>query len=217
MPKSRPSGADYIVPPRFSNGAGASGASSAGPVGRFFGATGRFAFEVAKVVLVALLIIVPIRIFVFQPFEVQGDSMVPNFANNDYLIVDEISYRFREPARGEVVVFRFPKDRSQFFIKRLIGLPGETVTIKDGKIMVTDGSKITLNEDSYLQSEPLSILSANIEVVLGPDEYYVLGDNRDASSDSRSWGPIKRSDIVGRAWFRAFPFNNAQTIPKPNY
>ncbi|MFO0704512.1 MAG: signal peptidase I [Candidatus Andersenbacteria bacterium] len=214
MPKNQ---GDYSVPPRSVGARGRPRLSQAGPVGRFFGAAGRFALEVAKVVLVALVIIVPIRVFVFQPFEVDGDSMDPNFLDNDYLVVDEISFRFREPERGEVVIFHYPKDRSQFFIKRLIGLPGETVTIKDGKITVHDGEHIVLNESSYLMQTPLSILAANIEVVLGPDEYYVLGDNRDASSDSRSWGPIKRSDIVGRAWFRAFPFDRAQTIKKPTY
>jgi signal peptidase I len=214
MPKAKE---DYTVPPRTSGGAGSGSVRQTSSVGRFFGAAGRFILEVAKVVLVALVIIVPIRVFVFQPFQVNGDSMDPNFLNNDYLIVDEISFRLRAPERGEVIIFRYPKDRTQFFIKRMIGLPGETVTIKDGHISVKDGQTLVLDEKSYIAQTPLSTLAANIEVVLGPDEYYVLGDNRDASSDSRSWGPIKRSDIVGRAWFRAFPFDRAETIDKPTY
>ena len=211
---------EYIVPPAYSDGT--SNARQAkrgplGPAGRFFGSAGRFAFEVAKVVLVALLIIIPIRVFLFQPFQVKGESMDPTFLNDDYLIVDEISYRLREPERGEVIIFRFPKDRTQFFIKRIIGLPGETVKISEGKIVVSNGKSLTLDESTYLVRTPLSTLGANTEVVLGDDEYYVLGDNRDASSDSRSWGPIQRSDIIGRAWFRAFPFDRAETIDKPLY
>src|SRR3990170_2087939 len=100
---------EYVVPPSVSRD-GRARSNRPGPFGRFFGASGRFLFEVAKVVLVALVIIVPIRWFVFQPFQVKGNSMDPNFLNSDYLIVDEISYRFREPERGEVVIFRFPRD-----------------------------------------------------------------------------------------------------------
>jgi len=208
---------DYIVPPR-SRGKGRQRTQPAPSASRrFFGATGRFVFEVAKVVLVALLIIGPIRFFVIQPFEVNGDSMHPSFLNDDYLIVDEISFRFREPTRGEVVIFRFPRDRSQFFIKRIIGLPGETVNIKNDRIQVSDGETLTLDESGYLMTSASNTLGSNQEVVLREDEYYVLGDNRDASSDSRSWGPIKRSDIIGRAWFRAYPFDRAETIQTPIY
>lgn len=206
MPPSRE---DQIVPPSQDSG----GKS----VSRFFGATGRFIFEVAKVVMVALVIIIPIRIFVFQPFQVNGSSMDPSFLDRDYLIVDEITYRFREPERGEVIVFRFPRDRSQFFIKRIIGLPGETIRVEGNEISITNGEEMILDESSYLINEGMINASISQEVVLGDDEYYVLGDNRDASSDSRSWGPIQRSDIIGTARYRAFPFDRAESIPKPTY
>lgn len=207
---------EYVVPPNVTRD-GRVRARRSGPAGRFFGAAGRFFFEVSKVVLVALLIIVPIRYWVIQPFEVKGNSMDPNFLNNDYLIVDEISYHFRDPERGEVVIFRFPRDRSQFFIKRVIGLPGETVKIDNDKIFVTNGQGEQLDESSYLMATAGTSTGVNQEIVLGTDEYFVLGDNRDASSDSRSWGPVPRNDIIGRAWFRAFPFDRAQAIDTPSY
>ncbi len=188
-----------------------------GPVDRFFRASGRFIFEVAKVIFIALIIIVPVRIFIFQPFQVNGSSMLPNFEDRDYLIVDEISYRFSEPERGDVIVFRYPNDRTQFFIKRIIGLPGETVSIEGGKVFVTTGDqKLAINESIYLASTN-DVTEGALEVVLGDEEYFVLGDNRDASSDSRSWGPLMHDDIIGRAWVRAWPFDRANKIQEPKY
>ena len=143
--------------------------------------------------------------------------MDPTFLNRDYLVIDEISYRLRSPERGEVIVFRFPRDRSQFFIKRIIGLPGETVRVKDGGVfIVSNGREHKLDESAYLPDGTVTG-GANQEVVLASDEYFVLGDNRGASSDSRSWGPIKRSDMVGRAWVRAYPFDRATAIQTPAY
>ncbi len=128
-------------------------------------------WEFIKFSLLALLIVMPIRLWIAQPFIVQGSSMVPTFQNGDYLIIDEITYRFREPERGEVIVFRYPKNPSQFFIKRIVGLSGETVG----------------------------------GIILAQDEYYVLGDNNSASSDSRYWGPVKSKLIIGRAILRLWP------------
>jgi len=187
------------------------------PAGRFFGATGRFLFEVGKIVLIALVIIVPVRMFLFQPFQVNGSSMVPSFENRDYLVVDEISFRFRKPERGEVIIFRFPRDRSQFFIKRIIGLPGETVRINDGHVFVKIGGQFQKIDESLYLSGDVATIGSNQEVILGSDEYFVMGDNRDASSDSRAWGPIVRSDIIGRAWVRAWPFDKAEGISTPQY
>jgi len=190
---------------------------SRGPVGRFFGSASRFIVEVGKVVLVALAIIIPVRMWIVQPFSVSGSSMDPTFANRDYLVIDEISYRFRAPERGDVVVFRFPRDRTQFFIKRIIGLPGETVHVRDGGVFIDSGTgQVELDESSYL---PDGVVTGGVtqEVVLDDDEYFVLGDNRAASSDSRTWGPIQRSDIVGRAWVQAFPFDRAHVVDSPTY
>lgn len=175
-----------------------------------------FAWEITKIVVVALAIVIPIRYFLFQPFLVKGESMEPNFANGDYLIIDELSYRFDKPQRGEVIVFRNPLDLSQRYIKRVIGLPSETIEIKDGKIKIFNqqGSEI-LDETDYFSS---SIFTAgNINTTLGEDEYFVLGDNRDASSDSRRWGSLPKDYIIGKVFIRAWPFTNLAKIELPNY
>lgn len=172
-----------------------------------FTAMGRFFWELIKVFLIAMAIIVPIRYFLVQPFFVRGASMEPNFEDGEYLIIDQLSYRFREPVRGEVIVFRYPNQPSQFFIKRIIGLPGERVHIENGQVTITNATHprgVLLDETPYLEPEVRT--GGNIDFQLGSDEYVVLGDNRAASSDSRSWGVLQRDKIVGRAWIRAFPF-----------
>ncbi len=171
-------------------------------------AVGSFFWELIKVFLVAIAIIVPIRYFLVQPFFVRGASMEPNFENGEYLIIDELSYRFREPRRGEVVVFRFPHNPSQFFIKRIIGLPGDTVTVNNGQVNLLNGQYqqgVQLDESPYLSSTVRT--SGQVVEQLGEDEYFVLGDNRMASSDSRNWGKLPRDLIIGRALLRAFPFD----------
>ncbi len=181
----------------------------------FFKESGSFIWETAKVVALSLLIILPIRYFIIQPFFVRGESMIPSFNDKDYLIVDEISYRMGEPKRGEVIVFRFPQDPSQYYIKRIIGMPEETVEIKDGSIVIYNRDNpagFTLKE-FYLTETT----TGNVKIKLDEKEYFVLGDNRDASSDSRRWGPLYRHLIVGRAWLRVWPFNNAQAISSPVY
>lgn len=178
-----------------------------------------FLWETFKIVLISLLIVVPIRYFVIQPFYVQGASMEPNFTDGEYLVIDELSYRFREPHRGEVVVFRFPENPQQFYIKRLVGLPGEGVSIHEDKIVIVNRENpngFVLDESLYLSD--FSFTSGELTIQLGSDEYFVLGDNRSASSDSRSWGSVQRHLIVGRVWVRAYPFskftifNNAAII-----
>jgi len=175
-----------------------------------------FIWEIAKIVIIALLIVVPIRYFIFQPFFVRGQSMEPNFENGDYLIVDEISYRFKDPQRGEAVVFKYPGNLSQRYIKRIIGLPGETIEIEDGKVIIfsEEGSQI-LDESDYLF--PSVSTPGDIRITLAGDEYFVLGDNRVSSSDSRSWGLLPREDIVGRVFFRAWPFAAFAKIEVPIY
>lgn len=131
-------------------------------------------WEFVKFAVIALLVVLPIRMWIAQPFIVHGSSMVPTFESGDYLIIDEITYQFRGPERGEVIVFRYPQNPSQFFIKRVAGLPGETI----------NGTKLPQNE------------------------YYVLGDNTFASSDSRYWGPVKSNLIIGRAVLRLWPVSS---------
>ncbi len=181
---------------------------------RFF----EFLFEIAKMVLISLAIILPIRYFLVQPFYVKGASMEPNFHEHEYLMVDEISYRFREVQRGDVVVFRYPKDPQEYFIKRVIGLPGETVTIKDGTVSVADqsGTAVTLKE-TYLPEYTQTIGSSEEPVKLQDDEYFVLGDNRNGSKDSRSFGPVNRSFLIGRVFFRGWPIEDLGLLHTPAY
>jgi signal peptidase I len=174
-----------------------------------------FAWEIAKIVIIALIIVVPIRYFLFQPFFVRGQSMEPSFEDGDYLIIDEISYRFRDPQRGEVVVFKYPNDPSQRYIKRIIGLPGETIEIEDGKVIISKNTEEVLDESSYLS--PSVFTQGEVQFFLGEDEYFVLGDNREFSSDSRRWGPLPREDIVGKVFFRAWPFVALAKFEAPSY
>jgi signal peptidase I len=175
-----------------------------------------FIWEVVKIVIIALVIVVPIRYFLFQPFLVKGASMEPVFQNGDYLIIDEITYKFREPQRGEVVVFRYPHDLSQRYIKRIIGLPGETIEIKDGKIFIsTNFENKILDESSYLPQNTNT--PGNMKITLDFNDYFVLGDNRQASSDSRSWGTLPKNDIIGRVFLRAFPFASLAKFETPSY
>lgn len=170
-----------------------------------------FFSELIRFVLVAVFIVLPIRIFIAQPFIVSGSSMDPTFENGEYLIVDEISYRFEEPQRGDVIIFKYPNDPSKFFIKRIIGLPGETVTVSGSSVRI----KSTLHPDgvpldeAYLSHPTLG----NVDVTLEDDEYFVMGDNRPASSDSRVWGPLDRDFIVGRALVRLLPVTKMNLFP----
>ena len=174
-----------------------------------------FVWEIIKIVIVASVIVLPIRYFLFQPFIVKGESMVPNFQSGDYLIVDEITYRFSEPLRGDVIVFRYPKDTRQKFIKRIIGLPGETVDIKNGQVaIVKDGQESILNE-KYLPADLKTY--GNINVILAADGYFVLGDNREYSFDSRLWGVVPKKDIIGKAFLRIFPVAALSEIARPSY
>jgi len=143
--------------------------------------------------------------------------MEPNFENGDYLLIDEISFRFREPQRGEVIVFRPPNQPSTRYIKRIIGLPGETIEIKGGKIILFDktGNSQILDESNYLPTSTFT--PGNVKIILGQNEFFVLGDNRRFSSDSRTFGVLPRENIIGRVFFRAFPFASFSSIKAPSY
>lgn len=168
-------------------------------------------WELIKFAILAIIIVVPIRAYVAQPFFVSGSSMVPTFQNGQYLIVDEISYRFREPKRDEVIVFKYPKDTTKFFIKRIIGLPGETVIIQGNKVAIKNNefpNGFTLDEP-FVKNES----SNDLTVTLKNDEYFVMGDNRIASSDSRAWGTLPKNLIVGRTLVRLLPIGSAAILP----
>lgn len=168
--------------------------------------------ELLKTALIALIIVVPIRIFIAQPFVVQGASMSPTFESGEYLVVDQLSYRFNDPERGDVIVFRYPNDPSVFFIKRIIGLPGETVAIKDSAITITN----TEGASSVLPPSFTFDLEASpteTRTLLGDDEYFVMGDNRDESSDSRTWGALHEDFITGKAFIRLLPVTEIEVLP----
>lgn len=173
--------------------------------------------ETVELAFVAVITVLIIRTFLIQPFLVNGASMEPNFSNGDYLLVDELSYRLREPARGEVVVFRYPENDTVFYIKRIIGLPGERLTVKDGKITVFNdaNSNGLLLQENYLGLDNRT--SGDIDVTLSNDQYFVMGDNRLYSFDSRSWGPLSDDYILGIVRLNLWPPTSIRAITSPTY
>ena len=163
-----------------------------------------------RFVIIAAFVIVPIRAWVAQPFIVRGPSMEPTFYDTEYLIVDEFSYHFREPARGEVIVFRYPEDPSKFFIKRVIGLPGETVEIRENKVFITKDGKTEELGEPYLAE---ALTTPNKTIKVGEGQYFVMGDNRLFSSDSRRWGFLPRELVIGRALVRLWPPARLAMLP----
>lgn len=166
--------------------------------------------EALRFVMVTLLIVIPIRAYVAQPFIVSGVSMAPSFENGEYLVIDELSYLLRSPERGEVVVFRYPRDPSKFFIKRVIGLPGETVAIRGGKVYIKNGEgEIAWDYPAI----PTETMGGGGVYSLGSGQYFVLGDNRSMSLDSRTWGAVDERLIRGRVLVRLYPFNRIEILP----
>ncbi len=177
-----------------------------------------FVGELVKIAIISTAIIIPVRLFLIQPFYVKGASMEPNFYNHEYLIINEIGYRLAAPTRGDIVVFRYPKDPSQFFIKRIIGLPGERVVINNGQITIFrpgDIDGLVLDESEYLADDVVT--NGAVNTLLSPEQYFVMGDNRRSSLDSRSFGPISQTDIVGKAWVRGWPFDKITVFDSPIY
>jgi signal peptidase I len=175
-----------------------------------------FIYDVFRTVTTVLGIAFLIRFFLIQPFYVSGQSMEPTFENNQYIIVDQVSYKFRAPHRGDVVVFKYPRNEAFSFIKRIIGLPGETVEIHDGKVMIyndenPNGVQLT---EKYIDDR---YTSQELRRKLGEDDYFVLGDNRSNSSDSRHWGVLSRHLIIGRVWVVLYPFSDFKTVASPAY
>jgi len=172
--------------------------------------TAAFLRELITFAVVALVIVVPIRLFIAQPFIVSGESMYPTFDTGQYLIVDQLSYKLHEPERGDVIIFRYPNNPSKFFIKRIIALPGETLELIGSDVFVTttDGERAQIDEP-YVNMQRDSTLVTTLK----EDDYFVMGDNRLASLDSRTWGPLNREYIVGRAYVRLLPFSGIGFLP----
>lgn len=176
---------------------------------KYFKNFSAFAIEAIKAVVFSLIIILPIRYFLIQPFYVKGASMEPTFSNHDYLIVNEIGYRLDDPRRGDVVIFKYPNDQRQYFIKRIIGLPSERVEVKDNQVFVYNNefpNGVEINEE-YLNSDDIR---KNANTTLNENEYFVLGDNRNNSFDSRFFGAVSKDLIIGKVWLRGWPFNEVK-------
>lgn len=172
-------------------------------------------WELFRFAIIALLIMVPIRVFVIQPFIVSGSSMFPTFENANYLIVDEISYKLSDPERYDVVIFKYPdpnpKNKTKYFIKRIIGLPNEKIDIKGSDVFITNEA----NPEGFQIDQPYveNKSDDNSHFELKDDEYFVMGDNRSASSDSRYWGPLPKENLVGRAFIRLWPLKHIDMFP----
>lgn len=173
-----------------------------------------FVWEMLRTGLIVLLIVLPIRLFVAQPFIVSGASMQPTFSSGDYLIIDQLSYRFEEPDRQDVIVFRYPNNPSKFYIKRVIGLPGETVEVTSSGVKIINEE----NPGGFLLEEPYISggVTGTSTYELEGDEYFVLGDNRGSSADSRTWGPLSERFLVGHALLQLLPPADASFTPGEN-
>jgi signal peptidase I len=199
--------------------------------------TGSVAWEIVKTIVGVTIFVIFFRFFIIQPFYILGSSMLPGFHEGEYLFIDEASYHLRNPVRGEVIVFRHPDETCTAFvksnkllktvvqgpcksyIKRVVGLPGETVRIENGKVTIINSdspSGYTLNE-SYIKASVETLGNQNVKLKKG--EYFVLGDNREpnASSDSREWGPLTKDYIIGRAWLRLLPVSSLGFIERAPY
>lgn len=173
-----------------------------------------FVWDLGKVLVGAVvLVFFVIRPFFMEPFVVSGQSMYPNFDNKDYLIIEKLSYRFGEPKRGDVVVFKYPQNPDQYFIKRIIALPGETITIKNGRVYIINSQypEGELLDERFLPQQGITESRYVETLQLGGKDYFVMGDNRDHSSDSRFWGPLPEADLVGKVWLRLLPLDNIGT------
>lgn len=172
-----------------------------------------FWFEIIRFIIVVLAVVLPIRLLIAQPFIVSGASMDPTFETGEYLIVDQLSYKLENPGRGQVIIFRYPNDPSKYFIKRIIGLPGETVTLS--------GTSVTIKNSTYPEgftlTEPYishrNEKEEDMTIQIPADNYFVLGDNRLQSSDSRSWGLLSKKLIIGTPFVRLYPFNRLDFKP----
>ncbi len=170
-------------------------------------------WEILRFIIIILAIVIPVRTFIAQPFIVSGSSMSPTFENNEYLIIDEISYRLGEPKREEVAVFRYPNDPDKFFIKRIIGLPNETVDVVGDKVTITNEEYPSgfILEQNYIKNPSQDNGAKHLK--LKNNEYFVMGDNRGASSDSRYWGAVSEDHFMGRVFLRLFPFTRLSIWP----
>jgi signal peptidase I len=173
--------------------------------------------EALQPIVMAFAIFMMVYLFLFQPHKVDGSSMYPNFHNKEFILTDKISYRGKDPQRGDVIVFHAPPPFDSDFIKRIVGLPGEIIEVKGGVVFI-NGSKLDESylPDSFTTSEK-SFLRDGVPYPIPTDYYMVFGDNRNYSSDSREWGPVSKKAIVGKAWIRYWPLNKFNIIKHEVY
>jgi len=178
---------------------------------------GAFLLDTIQTIVLALSIFLIVYLFLLQPHIVNGQSMEPSFDNGEYLLTDKLSYRLNEPKRGDVIVFSAPPSPRDDYIKRIIGLPNEIISIKDGKVYIDNKQLVEdyLPKDTYTTGGPF--LPEGKEIRIGQDEYFVMGDNRAYSSDSRYWGLVPRKNIVGKAWLIYYPPQKAGFVPQPSF
>jgi len=185
-----------------------------------------FVVDVLETAVIALSIFIIIYLLAFQPHEVNGQSMdgIDNFHNGQLILTDKLSYRFKEPQRGEVIVFKYPLNKSYDYIKRIIGLPGESIMLVDNQIYIYNSEfpegKI-IDESLYIGENVLTQGRAFLEeaqkITISDDSYFVMGDNRPESSDSRTWGFVPRKNIIGRSYFRYWPPNQIGLIKHQSF
>lgn len=190
-------------------------------LGRVVRTVFRFFLDIIETIVIASAIFIVIYLFLVQPHQINGKSMLPGFFDGEFLLTDKFSYRFNDPSRGDVIIFhaptdaRCPQEIQCDFVKRIIGLPGEVVEIKGGNVFI-DGEQLP---ELYLASGSTTISRTgdSIRFELKTSEYFVLGDNRDHSSDSRAWGTVPAENIVGKAWVRYWPLQRLGIIAQASY
>lgn len=185
-------------------------------VTEFLGSIGSFIYSFTETVLISLVLAIVLYLFIMTPHEVVGNSMHPTYKNGEFLMANKISFKFSEPQRGDVIIFKYSE--TQDFIKRIIGVPGDEIMIKDGKVYINN---TLLDESSYLEDTVItnggSYIHEGQSVIIGENNYFVSGDNRTNSSDSREFGPINKSKIKGKAWIVFFPFNEFRLVQHQEY
>lgn len=173
--------------------------------------------DLIEVFVIALAMFVVMYLFLFQPHQVRGNSMLPNFEDGEYLLTDKISYRFREPSRGDVIIFKAPRNEDYDYIKRIVGLPGETIRIENNRLFINNNPF----SESYLPQGDITyagtFLQEGKSTLIPKGDYLVLGDNRNHSSDSREWGFVPKENIIGKAWIRYWPTSRLGIIPEAKY
>ena len=182
-----------------------------------------FVSDILETVVLAFALFIVVNVFVAQLHEVYGNSMLPDFKNGEYLLTDKVTYRFRSPQRGDVIIFKAPEPPHRDYIKRVVGLPGESVMISDGKVYIYNATQpqgYQLKED-YLDpgmvTEGKTAMPNQTKYTVPANSYIVFGDNRAVSSDSRTWGAVTKSEIIGRSLVRLWPPNSFSFIAHAKY